>query len=164
MESFDIFYIWSTAFGNVKTLRHCCCVSLACGEKTLVTISGGFSLWFQWVESSWFIYKIFIIWCHIYLNVDSRILLQWASRREWAGRLDSVSQSALHSIVSAISITIIKCQSCQTTLFQSILQLNSHMCCDDVFAWLLQVHIIWTWSIYLNLKAKAEESLKELVR
>ena len=50
------------------------------------------------------------IWCHIYLNAVSRILLQWASRREWAGRLQSVNQhfiqlSALYqSILSSVRV------------------------------------------------------------
>ena len=101
------------------------------------------------------------IWCHIYLNAVSRILLQWASRREWAGRLQSVNQHFIQlSALLYQSISIVRVvwqlyvnQSCSWIV----------ACCDDLFAWLLQVHIIWTWSIYYNLKAKAEESLKELV-
>ena len=140
-----------------KTLRHCCCVSRACGEKTLVTISGGFScefidLLFNSNET---------LWCHVSLNAVSRTLLQWASRREWAGRLQSVNQhfiqlSALYqSILSVVRVVrqLYINQPCSWIV----------ACCDDLFAWLLQVHIIWTWSIYYNLKAKAEESLQELV-
>ena len=50
------------------------------------------------------------LWCHVYLNAVSTILLQWASRREWAGRLQSVNQhfiqlSALYqSILSVVRV------------------------------------------------------------
>ena len=47
--------------------------------------------------------------------------------KAWVGRQTSVSQSALHSIVSTTISININCQSCQTTLCQSILQLNSRM-------------------------------------